>query len=131
MDDDTFNVFSLQCILKDIFGLQSDFSYSGNEAIKLIKNRAAECGHNYYKVIFMDLNMPGLNGLETTHIIRKLGSEGSIRMDETKIVLYSCLSNTSDLPYLRKQFDEVANKPADIQNMKEILVKFQLIKNDQ
>lgn len=36
VDDDTFSVFSLKTILKDIFGLESDITYGGNDAIRII-----------------------------------------------------------------------------------------------
>lgn len=35
--------------------------------------------------------------------------------------MYSCLSNTSDLGSLMNTFDYVANKPANIENIKDIL----------
>ena len=74
-----------------------------------------------YRLIFMDLNMPGMNGLETTEKIRKMNTLGEIDLSTTKIVLYSCLSNTADLPMLRLHFDEVACKPIDIDNLRIIL----------
>jgi CheY-like chemotaxis protein len=39
VDDDAFNVFSLQSILSEVFGLQSEFEYSGADALKTITNR--------------------------------------------------------------------------------------------
>ena len=50
-----------------------------------------------------------------------------IDLSNTKIILYSCLSSTADLPMLRLHFDEVANKPIDIDNLKSILKKSGLV----
>ena len=50
-----------------------------------------------YKLVFMDLNMPEMNGLEATMLLRDLRNQGELDLSETKIVLYSCLANTSDL----------------------------------
>ena len=71
--------------------------------------------------------MPGLNGLETTDKIRKMGSCREIDLSTTKIVLYSCLGNTTDLQSMRIQFDDVANKPIDIENLRNILLNAGLI----
>lgn len=51
-----------------------------------------------------------------------------IRLENTKIVLYSCLSNTSDLSNFRENFDEVANKPIHISNLEQILFNVGLAK---
>lgn len=51
-----------------------------------------------YRIIFMDLNMPEMNGLETTLKLKEMHKKGLIDLSQTKIILYSCLSNTSDLP---------------------------------
>ena len=72
--------------------------------------------------------MPEINGLETTMKIRKLNKDdNSLKINDTKFILYSCLSNTLDLPQLRKSFDDVANKPTDVTNLKQILIKFGII----
>ena len=44
----------------------------------------------------MDLNMPGMNGIETSSIIRKLYQDQHVDINNTKIILFSCLTNTSD-----------------------------------
>lgn len=75
----------------------------------------------------MDLNMPEMNGLEATLKLRAMHADGEIDLSQTALVLYSCLSNTSDLPQLRIHFDDVANKPIDIDNLRMILSKYSLI----
>lgn len=39
VDDANFNVYSLKTILENFFYLESDSSYSGKDAIKMIKDR--------------------------------------------------------------------------------------------
>lgn len=48
----------------------------------------------------MDLNMPEMNGQEATQILRDMDLRNEINLSDTKIILYSCLGNTSDLPAL-------------------------------
>jgi len=40
-----------------------------------------------------------------------MDEDGEINLFYSRFILYSCLSNTSDLPLLSAQFDDVANKP--------------------
>ena len=113
-------------MLKDLFNLSSDYEYSGLDAIRLIQSKALQ-DKPQYKLIFMDLNMPGLNGQETTKIIRQFADDPIYSLQDTKIILFSCLSNTADLPTLRLQFDGVANKPTDYNNLKSLLIHYGLI----
>ena len=93
MDDAIFNVFSLQQILETFFGLRADFAYSGEEALAKVLRRKSN-----FRLIFMDLNMPGLNGVETTMRLKEMHARREVDLSETKFVLFSCLANTNDLP---------------------------------
>jgi CheY-like chemotaxis protein len=85
VDDDIFSVFSLKTILQEIFGLESDQAYSGADGIKSIQKKNSLmhresslfsqgniCSPHYYKLIFMDLNMPEMNGIEATQVLKNL-----------------------------------------------------------
>ena len=67
IDDDAFSVFSLQTILKTNFNLESDFAYNGEEGIKkIIQKSYGKRNKGTYRLIFMDLNMPIMNGIQAT-----------------------------------------------------------------
>ena len=58
VDDNDFNIFSFQCLLKE-YGVSSDVAHHGKEAIeKVLKNR--------YNIIFMDCLMPIMDGFQVT-----------------------------------------------------------------
>ena len=67
-------MFSLKTILKQIFNLESDIAYNGEEAIDRIKEKQLNY-HNEkqnFKIIFMDLNMPVMNGIQTTNKLKEM-----------------------------------------------------------
>ena len=48
--------------------IKCDSAYDGYQAIEMIIKKAAKhC--KYYKIIFMDIEMPGLNGFETSKTV--------------------------------------------------------------
>ena len=80
VDDDAFNLLSLELILKS-FHLKCCKLMSGKKAIEtLIEN--SSCGRskcNKYKLIFLDYQMPLMDGVETTIKIRELMEKNIIK----------------------------------------------------
>ena len=74
VDDDIFNICALQMILSKC-GYTCDAAYNGEQAIQKVLHRHSESrlGENkpsQYKVIFMDYNMPIMDGFEATRILK-------------------------------------------------------------
>jgi two-component system sensor histidine kinase BarA len=67
-DDNDFNVIVLQEILK-LHNLESDSAADGLQAVQKVKKSLECCS---YKLIFMDLNMPFLDGLQATGRIKEM-----------------------------------------------------------
>lgn len=67
-DDNKLNVRILSSMLERMGVQKLDTAYSGNEAISLVEKSIKNGVH--YTIIFMDLVMPDLNGLEATQVIR-------------------------------------------------------------
>ena len=75
VDDNGFNVICLKAMLKR-YDLNSHTASNGEEALDIIdkKLKAKPCGvscQKGYSLIFMDCNMPIMDGYETTRIIRR------------------------------------------------------------
>ena len=64
IDDDGFNHMALQLILGNQF--IPDFAYDGIEGIEMVKKRYLCRSHQEFKMVLIDMNMPGINGYETT-----------------------------------------------------------------
>ncbi|CAD8177256.1 unnamed protein product [Paramecium octaurelia] len=70
VDDDCFNTFAFKGILQE-FEFDVDSALSGSESIAKIKNKKCCSTCQGYKIVFMDIEMPGMNGQQTTKIILK------------------------------------------------------------
>eukprot|EP00301_Raphidiophrys_heterophryoidea_P025812 c8743_g1_i1.p1 GENE.c8743_g1_i1~~c8743_g1_i1.p1 ORF type:complete len:945 (+),score=268.65 c8743_g1_i1:188-3022(+) len=82
-------------------GLTSDQVVDGVEAVERVKSR----GIHHYSVILMDKEMPRMDGLEATRLIRELGFPG---------VIIGCTGNVLDdqvTEFLREGANHVLGKP--------------------
>jgi CheY-like chemotaxis protein len=57
--------------LLEMIGLEVDYAYNGQEAV----DRLQEMPTGYYDLVFMDIQMPIMNGYEATQVIRNLERE--------------------------------------------------------
>ena len=80
VDDNIFNIVTLQTILEYSLKIQSDKALNGKEAVEKVLKRAQEdkkdpCHclrrRQNYKLIFMDCNMPIMDGFQATLKIRE------------------------------------------------------------
>lgn len=57
VDDNTFNVFTLRSLIEKHYEVQVEEAYNGMQAIDKVME-----SHEHFKIIFMDCNMPKMNG---------------------------------------------------------------------
>lgn len=78
VDDIDMNRYVIKEILRSKFGLAVEEATNGKESLKMIKEKSfSECCSKY-KLIFMDYEMPILNGIEASKKIRSYEKEGRI-----------------------------------------------------
>lgn len=114
VDDNDINILIAKRILMK-WGLQIDSAIDGAQAIKAITS-------NKYDLVFMDINMPGINGFETTVIIREMEDE---YYKQLPIVALTASTLQSD----ESKFEESGMnghllKPFKASEIKRILVKY-------
>ena len=68
-DDNEFNLFTLQQVLLS-YGLEADGAFNGKVAAEMVNTQLETCCP--YKIIFMDQNMPVMDGLQSTRAIKKI-----------------------------------------------------------
>jgi osomolarity two-component system sensor histidine kinase NIK1 len=94
-------------------GYDFTFASSGEEAVEVFK-------YNWFDVIIMDIMLPGINGLETTGILRNLGSLQYGRQPFIVALTANTLDNDRKR-CLEYGMDEYMAKPFDFQQLNDIL----------
>lgn len=64
VDDVPFNHIALLALLQN-YGYKAESAYDGDSAIRKVKQRLQGCCKSY-KLIFMDIEMPGKNGFDAS-----------------------------------------------------------------
>jgi len=99
----------LMKILLDDFGFGYDFASNGKIAIEKLVQRGTSGVNNFYDVILMDLQMPEMNGFETTEYIRKKMNSDipiiALTADVTTVDLEKCKAVGMN-DYISKPVDE-------------------------
>jgi len=93
-DDDMFNLFTMENILKSL-QLQMVQATNGKEAINAVLRRENfKCGEacRNFKVVFMDLSMPTMDGFEATIQLKEMMAEK--RISEVPIVACTAFVDT-------------------------------------
>lgn len=64
VDDYPINRMLIGELLNHHYGITADFANDGEEGVSMVAN-------NRYDLVFMDINMPGMDGIQATQLIRK------------------------------------------------------------
>ena len=106
VDDNVINLTVAEGLLKPL-QMKIDTALSGSEAIDKISNKK-------YDLVFMDHMMPELDGVETTHIIRRFHSE----YDNIPIIALTAnaVSGTKEM-FLAEGMNDFVAKPIEMRTM--------------
>lgn len=103
VDDNNVNLTVADGLLQPL-KLQIDTAQSGKEAIQKISVK-------HYDLIFMDHQMPDLDGIETTHIIRRFHEEYA----NVPIIAFSATSSTEmEMMFLNEGLNDCVGKPFEL-----------------
>ena len=115
VDDQEFNRMLLSTILQQ-YGVTYDVASDGVEALNLYH-------HNVYDAIFMDENMPNMNGIEATKQIRNIEKEYS--STHTLIIAVTANALIEDQErFLDAGMDDYISKPYSEEDILKVLNKY-------
>jgi CheY-like chemotaxis protein len=99
VDDNAVNLKVASLMLKKL-GYQADIATNGIEAIEAFEDQS-------YDIVLMDIQMPEMDGLEATKIIRQRGHQN------LKIIMITSLNNYREI-CLEAGADDYLTKPIKI-----------------
>ena len=78
-------------MIKNFFSIESDIVFDGFSAIEKVKEKMNHHWWRFYRIIFMDINMPEIDGFETTKRIWKIMGDEVNEVDEIKIIALTAM----------------------------------------
>ena len=116
VEDNELNM-EIICTILENYGIKTEQAVNGKEAVR----RMEESVPGYYDMIFMDIMMPEMDGLEATRTIRNLDRE-----DCKKIPVYAMSANAFDEDVKRSLASGMnghLSKPVNLQVLEKTLQK--------
>ena len=121
---------TLKLLIKSQFDIEVDSACNGKEAVDKFKQKIDNyskldkvCERESYRLIFMDLNMPIMDGFDASEIILKMQSEK--QAPKCEIIALSAFVNQ---PYIERCMNigmaQFMNKPAQSKDIKELIRKY-------
>ena len=123
VDDDEFNILALSTILQ-LKNVKSLSARNGQLALNLVRNECKKRGDccKGFKIIFMDLNMPVLNGVETSLELKAAYDKKEL----PSMPIIACTAFESDIEKslcFRAGMIDYTTKPLDIKRIGKLIDK--------
>ncbi len=117
IEDNQINQKMIQHTLKNI-GITTDCAVNGKNGLDMFMKN-----HENYDVIFMDIQMPVMNGIESTKAI--LSYEQAKMLDHTPIIAVTANALKGDREHFMSEgMDEYVSKPIDLEKFIQTLKMF-------
>ncbi len=113
-EDNPNNQLLISLLLEEL-GLDIDIVDNGEEAYKLYKK-------NKYDIVFLDINMPIMDGLNALKLIRKYEEENKLFTPMVALTANSIIGDKEK--YLASGMDEYLSKPIENEKLLRILRKY-------
>ena len=118
-EDYEINRILIESIFQKYKNVTLEFAYNGKEAV----DKAAQ---NEYDLILMDINMPVMNGLDATKLIRE-----ELQLDVAIVALTANAIKGDREKFLANGMNDYLSKPIDTQVLEKILWKYSQPKKNE
>lgn len=115
VEDNRANQFVMGEILKRFSKVRYDIADCGEDAIVCVSNKS-------YDIIFMDVVMPGMGGIEATNEVRKIDNS-------VYIVAATANSISGDREKYTKIMDDYISKPLTFKDVKKVFYRYTLFRD--
>jgi CheY-like chemotaxis protein len=116
VDDSGFNIFTAKGMISKHYFVECDEAINGEKAIETIKKCSND---NFYKAIFMDCNMPVMDGFQATKEVKEMMRKGEI--PHTKIIGLSAYPDQYREECIRIGMDAFISKPVTVSKLSDVL----------
>ena len=127
VDDEVFNLMILENYCKSL-NLKTERAYNGKEVIEKMRELYAK--GEKIEVVLMDMNMPVMDGYQTTLALRKMIAGGEIN-DLVIIGVTAYISKDRIDKCYECGVDEVVNKPLAQGDFNSLIKKYKLVSGEQ
>lgn len=116
--DDVFINIEVATMILESLGCQTDRAMSGQEAIDAVKNKS-------YDIIYMDRQMPEMDGIEATQRIRKISGSETVPWI---VALTASAQEDQKEEYLQAGANDFLSKPIDVDSVSRSVENYKKIK---
>lgn len=114
-EDNPINQKLIRVVLEN-FGLEVTIAANGEEALEYRKN-------NEYAMIFMDIQMPVMGGVESTHLILEHEKENDLKHIPIIALTANALAGDRE-KYMAEGMDDYATKPLDVKVIEKLISEY-------
>jgi len=114
VDDDAFNIKAIGNMLSSL-KVKYDTAFNGKQAIDLVCEKNGE-----YSMIFMDCQMPVMDGLTATRILKSKMQKGLLKEGPIVGITGKTMQEESNI-CLQAGMDKVLSKPFNLSELKSVL----------
>ena len=111
MEDNPVNRKLMMAML-DRLGVEARFANTGEEAVEFARLQA-------FSLVFMDISLPGIDGIETMRRIRPLSGANSPKPRFIALTAHAMRGDTER--FVAEGMDEVLTKPVDFEKLSSII----------
>jgi len=127
VDDTPYNLFALQCFLH-LLKISADEAVNGEEAVNKILEKNKKDSGESYKLILMDINMPIMDGIQASNIVKEKIATGVI--DFVPLIALSGENKTEEEKRAfckNTGFSEYMTKPITRDEFIKLLIRYNII----